>query len=93
MNFGILEDKNNIIVNKRIGRAVKITQCPQNTERSPQVLGKDNCLAAGCFVKLHFNYQIGKKPEKEKEVFVICGACAVMLRRGGSKLKQVRKVA
>lgn len=27
--------------------------------------------------------------EKEGQVFAICGPCAVYLRRGGSKLKQV----
>ena len=29
--------------------------------------------------------------EREGKTFDICGACAVMLRRGGSKLKQVKK--
>lgn len=26
--------------------------------------------------------------EKEKKLFTICGPCAVIIRRGGSKLKQ-----
>lgn len=51
---------------------------------------KNDCQAGTelCSGELMATYGVNGS-EKQGEVFKICGACAVMIRRGGSKLKQM----